>query len=181
MLRYRVLGPTQALRPDGGAARLGGARLRALLAALAAGAGRAVPQSVLISQVWGEGDAPPADEVAAVQALVGRLRRALGPDAVVSVPGGYRLAAHADEIDLFRFERLVAEGATALAAGDAERAAGLLDDALALWQGPALADLPAREGDPLVVRVGAAPGRRPSQSAGGGGRAGTRPRALSAS
>ncbi|MFI6474937.1 AfsR/SARP family transcriptional regulator [Streptomyces sp. NPDC050516] len=153
MLRYRVLGPTQALRSDGSEARLAGARLRALLAALAAGAGRAVPQSVLISQVWGEGGAPPADEVAAVQALVGRLRRALGPDAVESVPGGYRLAAHADEIDLFRFERLVAKGATALASGDAERAAGLLDDALALWQGPALADLPAREGDPLVVRA----------------------------
>ncbi|GAA2463836.1 BTAD domain-containing putative transcriptional regulator [Streptomyces mauvecolor] len=153
MLRYRVLGPTQALRPDGSEARLGGTRLRALLAALAAGAGRAVPQSVLIAQVWGEGDAPPADEVAAVQALVGRLRRVLGPDAVESVPGGYRLAAHADEIDLFRFERLVAEGASALAAKDAERAAGLLDDALTLWHGPALADLPEREGDPLVVRV----------------------------
>ncbi|MFI6053156.1 AfsR/SARP family transcriptional regulator [Streptomyces violascens] len=153
MLRYRVLGPTQALRPDGSEARLGGTRLRALLAALAAGAGRVVPQSVLIAQVWGEGDAPPADEVGAVQALVGRLRRVLGPDAVESVPGGYRLAAHADEIDLFRFERLVAEGVTALAAGDAERAAALLDDALTLWHGPALADLPAREGDPLVVRV----------------------------
>ncbi|MGW1865826.1 AfsR/SARP family transcriptional regulator [Streptomyces mauvecolor] len=153
MLRYRVLGPTQALRPDGSEARLGGTRLRALLAALAAGAGRAVPQSVLIAQVWGEGDAPPADEVAAVQALVGRLRRVLGADAVESVPGGYRLAAQADEIDLFRFERLVAEGASALAAKDAERAAGLLDDALTLWHGPALADLPGREGDPLVVRV----------------------------
>ncbi|MFE3185183.1 BTAD domain-containing putative transcriptional regulator [Streptomyces violascens] len=153
MLRYRVLGPTQALRPDGSEARLGGTRLRALLAALAAGAGQAVPLSVLITQVWGEGDAPPADEVAAVQALVGRLRRVLGPDAVESVPGGYRLAAHTDEIDLFRFERLVAEGATALAAGDAEHAAGLLDDALTLWHGPALTDLPERDGDPLVVRV----------------------------
>ncbi|MFD9630962.1 BTAD domain-containing putative transcriptional regulator [Streptomyces violascens] len=153
MLRYRVLGPTQALRPDGSEARLGGTRLRALLAALAAGAGHAVPLSVLITQVWGEGDAPPADEVAAVQALVGRLRRVLGPDAVESVPGGYRLAAQTDEIDLFRFERLVAEGATALAAGDAEHAAGLLDDALTLWHGPALADLPEREADPLVVRV----------------------------
>uniref|UniRef100_A0AAU2UZJ3 Winged helix-turn-helix domain-containing protein n=1 Tax=Streptomyces sp. NBC_00003 TaxID=2903608 RepID=A0AAU2UZJ3_9ACTN len=153
MLRYRVLGPMRALRPDGSEARLGGARLRALLAALAAGAGRAVPQSVLIAQVWGEGDTPPADEAAAVQALVGRLRRVLGKDAVESVPGGYRLAARADEIDLFRFERLAAEGATALAAGDAARAAGLLDDALALWHGPVLADLPAREGDPLVVRA----------------------------
>ncbi|MGW2813450.1 AfsR/SARP family transcriptional regulator [Streptomyces sp. NPDC001415] len=153
MPRYRVLGPTQALRPDGSEARLGGARLRALLAALAAAAGRAVPQSVLIAQVWGEGAAPPADEAAAVQALVGRLRRVLGKETVESVTGGYRLAANADEIDLFRFERLAAEGATALAAGDAVRAAALLDDALALWHGPALADLPARVGDPLVVRA----------------------------
>ncbi|MFJ8311397.1 MULTISPECIES: AfsR/SARP family transcriptional regulator [unclassified Streptomyces] len=153
MLRYRVLGPTQAVRPDGSEVPLGGARLRALLAALATGAGRAVPQSALVAQVWGEGDAPPADEVAAMQALVGRLRRALGREAVESVPGGYRLAARPDEIDLFRFERLAAEGATALAAGDPERASGLLHDALALWRGPVLAELPARDGDPLVVRA----------------------------
>lgn len=152
-LRYRILGPTQALRSDGSEARLGGARLRALLAALAAGAGRAVPQATLIAQVWGEGDAPPTDEAGAVQALVGRLRRTLGRSAVESVPGGYRLAARADEIDLFRFERLAAEGATALAAGDPERAGGLLDEALVLWHGPALADLPSRDGDPLVVRA----------------------------
>ncbi|MGW8327218.1 AfsR/SARP family transcriptional regulator [Streptomyces sp. NPDC055897] len=152
-LRYRVLGPTQALRPDGSEVLLGGARLRALLVALVTGGGRGVPQSALIAQVWGDGNAPPADEVAAVQALVGRLRRALGRDAVESVAGGYRLAAEADEVDLFRFERLAAEGANALAVGDAERAAGLLDDALALWQGPALADLPARDGDPLVFRA----------------------------
>ncbi|MEV8523632.1 BTAD domain-containing putative transcriptional regulator [Streptomyces sp. NPDC052000] len=153
MIRYHVLGPTRALHPDGSQVPLGGARLRALLAALAAGAGRAVPQSVLVAQVWGEGNALPADEIAAVQALVGRLRRALGRDAVESVPGGYRLAARAEEIDLFHFERLAQEGVAALAAGDPLRASGLLHDALALWQGPVLADLPARDGDPAVVRA----------------------------
>ncbi|WP_371655643.1 MULTISPECIES: BTAD domain-containing putative transcriptional regulator [unclassified Streptomyces] len=152
-LRYRVLGPTRALCPDGSEVPLGGARLRALLAALAAGAGRAVPVPELAARVWGDDDPAPADEAAAVQALVGRLRRALGRDAVESVPGGYRLAADPDDIDVFRFERLAREGADALADGDAERAARLLDDALALWRGPVLADLPVRERDPLVVRA----------------------------
>ncbi|MER7952549.1 BTAD domain-containing putative transcriptional regulator [Streptomyces sp. NPDC096079] len=153
---YRVLGPCQAFRTDDGTeAALSGARLRALLTALAAAGGRAVGPGALIGQVWADGD--PADDqgrTAALQALVGRLRRALGREAVVSVPGGgYRLAADPDTVDLHRFERLAAEGATALAAGHAERAAALLDEALVLWRGPALADLPGRDTDPVVVRV----------------------------
>ncbi|EST22195.1 AfsR/SARP family transcriptional regulator, partial [Streptomyces niveus] len=43
---------------------------------------------------------------------------------------------------LFRFERLTAEGTRALDGGSSERAAGLLDEALGLWDGPALSDLP---------------------------------------
>ncbi|MFH8627825.1 ATP-binding protein [Streptomyces vietnamensis] len=153
---YRVLGPCQAFRTDDGTeAALSGARLRALLTALAAaGGGRAVGPGALIDQVWADGDpADDQDRTAALQALVGRLRRALGREAVVSEPGGYRLAADPDAVDLHRFERLAAEGAAALAAGHAERAAALLDEALGLWRGPALADLPGRDTDPLVVRV----------------------------
>ncbi|MEU0403730.1 BTAD domain-containing putative transcriptional regulator [Streptomyces sp. NPDC006197] len=152
---YRVLGPCQAFRTDDGTeAVLSGARLRALLAALAAAGGRAVGPGALIDQVWADGDpADDQDRTAALQALVGRLRRALGREAVVSAPGGYRLAADPDAVDLHRFERLAAEGAAALAAGHADRAATLLDEALGLWHGPALADLPGRDTDPLVVRV----------------------------
>ncbi|MFI8763928.1 BTAD domain-containing putative transcriptional regulator [Streptomyces sp. NPDC053792] len=153
---YRVLGPCQAFRTDDGTeAALSGARLRALLTALAAAGGRAVGPGALIDQVWADGDpADDQDRTPALQALVGRLRRALGREAVVSAPGGgYRLAADPDAVDLHRFERLAAEGAAALAAGDAERAATLLDEALELWHGPALADLPGRDTDPLVVRV----------------------------
>uniref|UniRef100_UPI002A83F596 ATP-binding protein n=1 Tax=Streptomyces sp. CRN 30 TaxID=3075613 RepID=UPI002A83F596 len=62
----------------------------------------------------------------------------------VSADGGYRLAAHPDDIDLHRFERLAGEGVRALADGDPAKAAVVLDDALALWHGPALADLPDR-------------------------------------
>ncbi|MER6694452.1 AfsR/SARP family transcriptional regulator, partial [Streptomyces minutiscleroticus] len=139
-VRYRILGTTQALRSDGTPVTVGGARLRALLTVLALRPGRTVPAAVLADEVWGAD--PPADATGALQALVGRLRRALGADAVASAEGGYRLTAGADDVDLHRFDRLAGEGTRALADGDAEKAAVLLDDALALWRGPALADLP---------------------------------------
>ncbi|WP_307663855.1 BTAD domain-containing putative transcriptional regulator [Streptomyces sp. V1I1] len=142
-MHYRVLGTTQALHDDGTPVALGGARLRALLAVLALRPGRTVPVGVLVDEVWA-GD-PPADAVGAVQALVGRLRRALGHAAVASADGGgYRLCADGDDVDLYRFDRRAGEGARALEQGDAVKAAALLDDALALWQGPVLADLPDR-------------------------------------
>ncbi|MGW0914063.1 BTAD domain-containing putative transcriptional regulator [Streptomyces sp. NPDC002784] len=141
-VRYRILGTTQALRPDGAPLPVGGARLRALLSVLALRGGRAVPVQVLVDEVWGAD--PPADAAGALQALVGRLRRVLGAEAVESVEGGYRLAAGPDDIDLHRFERLTADGIRALADGDPAKAAGVLDDALALWRGPVLADLPDR-------------------------------------
>ncbi|MBC7271069.1 MAG: AfsR/SARP family transcriptional regulator [Streptomyces sp.] len=141
-VRYRILGTTQAFRSDGSPVPVGGARLRALLTVLALRAGRVVPVGLLVDEVW-DGD-PPADAPGAVQALVGRLRRALGAAAVASADSGYRLTARPDDIDLHRFERLTEEGLRALADGDAVKAAGVLDDALGLWQGPALADLPDR-------------------------------------
>ncbi|MDO0932631.1 BTAD domain-containing putative transcriptional regulator [Streptomyces sp. DG2A-72] len=141
-MRYRILGTTQAIHPDGTTVPVGGARLRALLTVLALRPGRTVPVSVLVDEVW-DGEAP-ADATGAVQALVGRLRRALGANVVESVEGGYRLAASGDDIDLHRFERLVGDGLRALTDGDPAKAAVVLDDALALWRGPALADLPDR-------------------------------------
>ncbi|WP_016906802.1 BTAD domain-containing putative transcriptional regulator [Streptomyces xiaopingdaonensis] len=121
---------------------LGGARLRALLTVLAVAGGRAVRTGELVAEVWGAGEDPPADAPAAVQALVGRLRRVLGLEVVVREAGGYRLAADRDDVDLHRFERLAAEGAGALKDGDPEKAGGLLADALALWGGEPLVDLP---------------------------------------
>ncbi|MFD9220255.1 BTAD domain-containing putative transcriptional regulator [Streptomyces sp. NPDC060064] len=142
-MHYRVLGTTQALHDDGTPVALGGARLRALLTVLALRPGRTVPVGLLVDEVW-DGD-PPADAVGAVQALVGRLRRALGHAAVASADGGgYRLCADGEDVDLHRFDRLAGEGARALDEGDAVKAAALFDDALALWQGPVLADLPDR-------------------------------------
>ncbi|MFJ3514725.1 AfsR/SARP family transcriptional regulator [Streptomyces sp. NPDC090131] len=136
-MRYAILGTTQAIHDDGTPVAVGGARLRALLTALALRPGRVVPARLLVAEVW-DAD-PPADAPAALQALVARLRRALGHAAVRSAEGGYELVAGREDIDLYRFERLVrAAGEAADPAG----AAALYEEALTLWRGPALADLP---------------------------------------
>ncbi|MHA6759497.1 BTAD domain-containing putative transcriptional regulator [Streptacidiphilus sp. PAMC 29251] len=128
-MRYGILGTTQALRDDGTPVPLGGPRLRALLAALVLRGGRAVPARVLIEEIWADG--PPVDPQDALQTLVARLRRALGPDLLGSTADGYRLEV--DGSDLQRFEALGRRPDV-----DSLRAA------LALWRGPALADLPGR-------------------------------------
>ncbi|MFF9141505.1 BTAD domain-containing putative transcriptional regulator [Streptomyces albogriseolus] len=151
-VRYRILGTTQAVRPDGTVVPVGGARLRALLTVLALRAGRSVPVGLLVEEVW-DGD-PPTDATGAVQALVGRLRRALGADAVASADGGYRLTAAPDDVDLHRFERLAGEGLRALGDGDPAKAATVLDDALALWRGgPVLPGLPDRTAEAARVET----------------------------
>ncbi|WP_037666672.1 BTAD domain-containing putative transcriptional regulator, partial [Streptomyces afghaniensis] len=141
-MRYRILGVTTAEDEHGTAVPVGGPRLRALLTALALRPSRVTTPRTLIDEVWT--DDPPQDAHAALQALIGRLRRALGKDAVTSDTGGYRLTATPDDIDLFVFERLVRQGTDALAADAPALAERHLDDALALWRGPALADLPDR-------------------------------------
>ncbi|MGW2965102.1 BTAD domain-containing putative transcriptional regulator [Streptomyces sp. NPDC001220] len=143
-MRYRILGVAQATDDQGTAIPIGGPRLRALLTVLALHPHRTLTPDTLIQEVWAADDDPPQDAPAALQALVGRLRRALGKDTVASTPGGYRLAAAEDDIDLHVFERQVREGTAALAAADPATAHRVLTEALALWRGPALADLPDR-------------------------------------
>ncbi|MFD7453104.1 BTAD domain-containing putative transcriptional regulator [Kitasatospora sp. NPDC059827] len=139
-MHYGILGTTTAHHDDGTPVPLGGARLRALLTALALRQGRPVPADLLVDEVW---DAePPQDSSAALQTLVGRLRRTIGRERVGSGPAGYWLAEPAT--DLADFQRLSTEGRHALDAGDSALAAERLRAALALWRGPALADLPDR-------------------------------------
>ncbi|WP_031084449.1 AfsR/SARP family transcriptional regulator, partial [Streptomyces sp. NRRL WC-3549] len=142
-MRYLILGVTEARDENGGPLPVGGPRLRALLTALALRAGRPAGVAALVDDVW-DGDRP-HDAPAALQALVGRLRRALGKEAVPGSPAGYRLNAGPDDVDLYVFERLAHQGAAELGAGDAEAAARTLREALALWRGPVLADLPGAE------------------------------------
>ncbi|MFD8533210.1 BTAD domain-containing putative transcriptional regulator [Streptosporangium canum] len=136
-MRVAVLGPIQVSADDGTPIDVGGARLRGLLARLALSAGRVVQAESLVDALWGEH--PPAGAAKALHALVYRLRKALGSMAVESVTTGYRLRA--EDVDADRFEDLAARGHRELAADRPDRAAALLGEALALWRGPALADV----------------------------------------
>jgi predicted ATPase/DNA-binding SARP family transcriptional activator len=135
---FGILGVTRVLGADGAEVALGGPRRRALLALLLLDAGRVVTTERLIDGLYGED--PPAGVGNAVQSQVSRLRQVL-PAALEGHPAGYRLAVDADLVDAHRFARLAAEGRHALAAGDAAGAATRLREALALWRGPALADV----------------------------------------
>jgi predicted ATPase/DNA-binding SARP family transcriptional activator len=138
-MEIALLGPLLATR-DGRRLELGGVQPRLLLALLALDPGRVVGADRLIDGIWGE--QLPSEPANALQVVVSRLRRALAPDQpVVSQPPGYLLAVEPERIDAVRFERLAAAGRAAASAGEAERAAELLQEALALWRGDALADL----------------------------------------
>ncbi|MGX1851746.1 BTAD domain-containing putative transcriptional regulator [Streptomyces sp. NPDC055299] len=133
-LRVTLLGAFQVSRGDA-ALPVPGARLQGLLVRLALAGGRAVEQGVLVDAIWSED--PPAGPAHALQALVSRLRRALGPVGdvcgVAQLAGGYRLAVDAADVDALRFEQLAAAGRDRLRAGDPNAAAAALGEAVALW------------------------------------------------
>ncbi|WFE51485.1 BTAD domain-containing putative transcriptional regulator [Micromonospora sp. WMMD1155] len=141
-MRFRILGPTQVLLADGREILVGGPRLRALLALLLLDAGRVVPADRLIDGLYGEH--PPRGAANALQSQVSRLRQALPAEQnpVEFHPAGYRLAVDPEDVDAYRFERCAEAGRRALAAGEWSRAAAVLREALELWRGPALADVP---------------------------------------
>jgi len=142
-LLYRVLGPFEVLAAEGAAVALPGALQRRLLAALLLRAGGVVPVEVLADRLWGEAGLP--DDVAgAVQTHVSRTRRLLadasaGAPALVTADGGYRLDVEPGAVDAHRFDRLVA-AAIERRAADPAGAVARLDEALALWRGPAWAE-----------------------------------------
>lgn len=139
-MRYRLLGPIEVIGEDGQAVALTGEKERALLATLALGANQTVSANRLVDTLWGED--PPATAANTLQVHVSKLRKKLAaagaPEAVASVSGGYLLRAGAEEIDVSSFEELVRE-----AAGEPAGESARLGEALALWRGPALADVGA--------------------------------------
>jgi DNA-binding SARP family transcriptional activator/ABC-type branched-subunit amino acid transport system substrate-binding protein len=135
-VEFRVLGALEVTE-QGAALALGGPRQRVVLAYLILEANRAVSTDRLIDRIWG--DEPPDAARAALFAYVSRLRKLLGPGRIQARPPGYVLVARQDEIDALRFTALVEEARRQ--AGDQERAAVLLAEALDLWRGSALSDL----------------------------------------
>jgi DNA-binding SARP family transcriptional activator len=144
-LEFRILGPVQAVAA-GRVVRLGGGRQRALLALLLLHANQRLSNERLLDELWGE--RPPATAAKTVQVHISRLRSALAQPApsgsgglVLTREHGYELRMDPERLDAYRFERLVVEGRSELAADRPQRARSLLEEALTLWRGEPLGDL----------------------------------------
>ena len=133
----RLFGQLEAA--DGGVAlAVRGAKQRALLALLALHRGQPVSADRLIDVLWGDGLA--ANPVNALQAQIGQLRRTLGAGVIVTTEAGYALAVGPDEVDVVRFEQLVAKGRRLAEAGEMVQASAALGEALGLRRGEPLAE-----------------------------------------
>jgi DNA-binding SARP family transcriptional activator len=133
VLEFKILGPLEVVGPEG-PVTLGGQRPRALLALLLIHAGEVLSTDRIIEELWGE--QPPANAKAGLHNFVAQLRRVLPSDVLVTRPPGYLLRIEPDQLDLTRFEHLVAD-ARGKSAGQRSK---MLREALALWRGPPLGE-----------------------------------------
>ena len=136
MAEFRILGPLEVVAADGEPLALGGQRQRAVLALLLLHANRVVSTELLVDSLWGE--QPPRTATTSLQNAIVALRKVLGPEVLETRAPGYVLHVAPDDFDLARFERLVAAARGLESAEKAEA----LREALALWRGEALAELP---------------------------------------
>ncbi|MGW5675057.1 BTAD domain-containing putative transcriptional regulator [Streptomyces sp. NPDC003860] len=141
-MRYGVLGPLAVWDDEGLPVKVPEAKVRALLADLLAHGGGPVSADRLIEDLWA--DRPPGGAANTLQTKVSALRRVLGRERVVREPAGYRLLLPTDAaetgsaVDAVRFQELAER---ARAHRDPAAKEGLFADALALWRGPAYADV----------------------------------------
>lgn len=143
-----VLGPVQACI-DGRPVVLAGHQRRALLSALALRPGEVVLLSRLVDALWDT--EPPASAVVKVQGHVSALRRAIGaaghPDPrslVVTRQPGYLLDLGGGRLDLAEYDAHIRNAERSRRAGRLAEASEQFGEALALWRGPAFADVPSR-------------------------------------
>ncbi|MEV5980774.1 BTAD domain-containing putative transcriptional regulator [Streptomyces sp. NPDC052114] len=142
---FTVLGELGAHGPDGLPLALKGPMHRAVLARLLVARGRVVPLELLVDDLWED---PPARAVGTIRTFVSDLRRAVEPDRPPRAPArllvtagpGYALRAAPDAVDAWRFEAAVRASGELLDAGRPGAAVARLDEAAALWRGPAYAE-----------------------------------------
>ena len=137
----RVLGPVR-LRAGDRWQVPASPQLRLVLGLMALRIGQVVPVAELIDAIWE--DEPPRSARASLQALMTRLRQLLRPLPGASLTrcgDGYLLEFDQDLVDAERSRSL----GRAARAADGAAAIPLFDAALALWNGPALADAPDTE------------------------------------
>jgi DNA-binding SARP family transcriptional activator len=134
-MEFRILGPLE-VEERGRLIALGGPKQRTLLTLLLLTPNRPVSVDRLVEALWG--DQPPAAASNALQYHVSQLRKTLRDGAaIVTQEPGYLIRLDPEQLDLLRFERLVAEAEDA----DADRAGRVLREALGLWRGEPIADL----------------------------------------
>jgi DNA-binding SARP family transcriptional activator len=141
---FGLLGPLE-VRHSGVLVPVMAAKQRVLIAVLALAGGEPVTVDRLIACLWDE--RPPASARSTVQNYVLRLRRTLHVDAepcpLVTSTAGYHLDVDAGAIDARRFGSMVRRAQSAATAGEAQPASALLDEALGLWRGQPLVDVPS--------------------------------------
>lgn len=145
-MHFRILGPLWVA--NGGVEITPTApKVRQVLAFLLVRCGKLVQVGELIDELWGE--EPPNSAMTTLQTYIYKLRKDVlghcGSASLQTRVSGYLLDVSADLGDLRRFESLAQEGRVALSAGDPALAADRLSEALALWRGPALADVAVGE------------------------------------
>ncbi|MFF4380792.1 BTAD domain-containing putative transcriptional regulator [Kitasatospora sp. NPDC001547] len=141
-MRIRLLGPVELRVGAAGFAGVAGAQRRAVLALLALRLGHLVTVDQLCELLWDE--QPPPSARAAVQGHVAALRKVLAgtPFELHTRDSGYLLAGPAGAVDALRFEELTGTADRQAGLGNRPAAVALLEEALRLWRGEALADLP---------------------------------------
>ena len=142
-LDFAVLGPLNVRGPQG-PIELKAPKQRVLLAVLLlAYREDSVSAARLVDELWGHD--PPATASKAVQVHLSKLRSALGPEQpIVTRPSGYAVAIEPEQLDLARFEAMSRQARALRRDGDLRAAAELWREALALFRGPPLADVPLR-------------------------------------
>jgi DNA-binding SARP family transcriptional activator len=140
-LRFGLLGPLQ-VRGAAGSGPLRAGKHRVILASLLLQANRAVSIDELIERLWG--DSPVGTARATVHQYVMRLRQTLDqPDLIHTVPDAYLIEVPPESVDLHRFDELVRRGQQLCAADNLAEGSRNLHEALSLWRGAALADIPS--------------------------------------
>ncbi|MBB6174539.1 DNA-binding SARP family transcriptional activator [Nocardiopsis mwathae] len=159
---FRMLGPLEVSLDGRGPVPLGRTQRRIVLAKLLAEVNRTVPVGLLVEAVWG--GCPPRSAEQQIQTAVWRLRRAFaaagcgagdGGDTaaarIETTASGYALHAVEEQVDASVFRRLTRE-ARAHAADDPRQAIARYREALALFRGPALGDVPAAFAESVAAR-----------------------------
>jgi DNA-binding SARP family transcriptional activator len=152
--QFRMLGPLEVIVGDA-LLEISSSRERTVLAMLLLQAGHAVPLDRLVDAVWDE--APPATARSQVQQCVSALRRQLSradlAGVIATSSAGYAIRVSAESIDATVFERLIRRSRGAVEADQLDQAIADLRGALALWRGPACADVPSEVVQAAATRL----------------------------